>query len=81
MYTAQGDFVCNKESNKESNKDIIENFAALPGGTYKQTCKNCSYQDNVLDCECKNKQGKYLSAKRYCKKTNIENSDGILLCK
>ena len=80
MYTAQGDFVCNKNI-KESNKNTIEHFAALPNGTYKNSCKNCSYEDNVLDCECKNKQGKYLSAKRYCKKTNIENNDGILVCK
>jgi hypothetical protein len=34
MYTAQGDFACNDDSNEDSNKDTIEHFKrTVPGGT------------------------------------------------
>jgi len=48
VYTAQGDFVCNK--------DTIEHFGTLPVGPYKQTCINCSYNDDKeLSCSCENR--------------------------
>jgi len=77
MNTAQGDFVCNKESNKNT----IEHFVALPGGTYKNSCRNCSYVDNKLKCDCKKINGNFMVATKYCTLNNIENSDGFLLCK
>ena len=73
LYTAQGDFVCNK--------DTKEHFGNLPGGPYIQTCVGCSYENNILKCYCKNNQDIYKWKSKYCTKNNISNNNGNLICK
>jgi hypothetical protein len=81
MYTAQGDFVCNE--------DTIEHFRPSPTitGTYTQSCNNCSFSNNFLDCYCKKKNKKVVTARLNvdrCQRNNntiyVGNNDGKLFC-
>jgi len=52
----------------------------LPTGSYKQSCKDCTYStDKGLSCECRKINGKYISTtKKGC--LSYENIDGVLRC-
>ena len=85
MYTAQGIFVCNEESNKET----IEHFDTLPLPSNLPTdCNECKLStNNILSCKCKAYFWGYSFKKNTslnynnCNNKKIINNDGILYCR
>lgn len=57
--------------------------AAMPEGSYKKSCRNCSDDGKTLSCQCKMKNGNYKETKLvfdYCNKGSISNDNGNLTC-
>lgn len=77
---------------KNCNKDIWndngvltcgnKNGAKLPKGSYKQSCKNYYIEGNLLEAECKNKNGKWVHTSIKYKNCNkgVWNDKGKLRC-
>lgn len=52
---------------------------ALPGGSYSETCVNCSFDGTTLTCQCKNKAGTYeATSLKTGGSNNISNVNGVL---
>ena len=89
MYTAYGDFVCNKQTIEKFVNIKIESDG-LPEGTYKDTCTDCNLRKNKLYCRCETSDMSYrkLNASfdlndiyNECpENSHIVNSGGYLYC-
>lgn len=64
-------------------RSSTEHNTALPGGSYKRTCKDCGMSGEFLICNCKQANGKYRNTglkASLCKSRPISNLLGHLAC-
>ena len=58
-------------------------FAALPAGSYQQSCSPCALRGSILSCRCRNVRNRQLDASlvvKNCSDNSIYNDNGELKC-
>jgi len=52
-YTAQGRLLCSKVGQQKVEEGYVN--LPLPEGSYQQTCRNCTFDGQVVQCLCQTK--------------------------
>lgn len=68
-----------RNANEAADAAVTNDVRSLPGGSYGETCRDCSFDGTTLRCSCSDRAGRSAASSNSCP-AGYANEDGQLVC-